>query len=406
MSALKIGIVGGGAAGFFAAIRCAGLNPDAEVVILERGKTPLEKVRISGGGRCNVTHACFDPRELTQHYPRGGRELLGPFMRFGPEQTVAWFEARGTPLKAETDGRMFPQSDDSMSVVQCLRREAERLGVILRLQARVERIAQEQGGWVLGVGGDAHKLFFQKILIAAGSSTAIWDLLAALGHRIVPPVPSLFTFNTRDTRLRDLAGISAPETEVAIPNLRLSARGPLLVTHRGLSGPAILRLSAWGARALRQCDYRFGLQINWAAPCEDALTAFEQIKSEHARKTIHAHARLGLPLRLWQNLVQAAGIPPEWRWADAGKASLRSLAAQINQGIFPIHGRSAFKEEFVTAGGVDLREVNFKTFESRLCPSLYFAGEALDIDALTGGFNFQAAWTGGWIAGEAMANAV
>ena len=241
MSALKIGIVGGGAAGFFAAIRCAGLNPDAEVVILERGKTPLEKVRISGGGRCNVTHACFDPRELTQHYPRGGRELLGPFMRFGPEQTVAWFEARGTPLKAETDGRMFPQSDDSMSVVQCLRREAERLGVILRLQARVERIAQEQGGWVLGVGGDAHKLFFQKILIAAGSSTAIWDLLAALGHRIVPPVPSLFTFNTRDTRLRDLAGISAPETEVAIPNLRLSARGPLLVTHRGLSGPAILR---------------------------------------------------------------------------------------------------------------------------------------------------------------------
>lgn len=406
MSALKIGVVGGGAAGFFAAIRCASLNPDAEVVILERGKTPLEKVRVSGGGRCNVTHACFDPRELIQYYPRGARELLGPFVRFGPEQTVEWFEARGVPLKVETDGRMFPASDDSMSVVQCLRREAERLGVVLRLHARVERIAREGEQWVLGMGGDARKLSFHKILLATGSSSAVWDRLAELGHRIVPPAPSLFTFNTRDTRLRDLAGVSVPLAELSIPDLRLSARGPLLITHSGLSGPAILRLSAWGARQLFQRDYRFTLQICWAAHAEDAHAALEQAKAAQARRTVFAHAHLGLPLRLWQNLAQAADIPPDVRWADVNKSALRSLADQIARATFAIHGRSAYKEEFVTAGGVDLRDVNFKTFESKIFPGLYFAGEVLDIDALTGGFNFQAAWTGGWIAGEAMANAV
>ena len=345
---MDIAIIGGGAAGFFAAITCAEANPDCRVTIFERGKSVLEKVRVSGGGRCNVTHHCFDARTLVQHYPRGSRELLAPFLRFGPEQTVDWFERRGVRLKAEADGRMFPVTDDSQTIMDCLQRAARRAGVQVRLGARVAQITPDAAGWQLQVPGEPPESF-AKLLVATGSSTAVWDRLRELGHHIVAPVPSLFTFNTKDTRLRDLSGLSVPQAQLRLPGARLQAQGPLLVTHWGLSGPAVLRLSAWGARELL------------------------------------AHAPFMLPLRLWQRLCAAAGLVEEGlRWADLDKARLQQLAQQLTAATFQIAGKSTFKEEFVTAGGVQLKELNFKTFESRLHPGLYLAGEVLDIDAITG----------------------
>ena len=360
-------------------------------------------MRISGGGRCNVTHACFDPRDLVKNYPRGSRELLGPFMQFGPEQTVGWFEKRGVRLKTESDGRMFPVTDDSQTIVDCLLRNAEQAGVQLRLATRVERIRPlPGGGWEIGAGGQ--KMSFSRVMIASGSNPAVWDLLRNLGHNIVAPVPSLFTFNTKDTRLRDLSGVSA-EAQLRIPGTRLTAGGPLLVTHWGLSGPAVLRLSAWGARELHGMDYRFPLEVNFSGE-KSTQAVLEKIsgwKIELGKKQLGTSTRLGLPTRLWQHLVEAAGIEPAKRWADLDKKQSVALAEQLGAAVFHIAGKSTFKEEFVTAGGVDLLELNFKTFESKMHPGLYLAGEALDIDAITGGFNFQAAWTGGWLAGRAMA---
>jgi hypothetical protein len=397
---MNIAIIGGGAAGFFAAITCAEANPDCRVTIFERGKAVLEKVRVSGGGRCNVTHHCFEPRELVKFYPRGSRELLGPFIQFGPEDTVAWFAARGVLLKAESDGRMFPTTDDSQTIVDCLTLAARHAGVTVLTSTRVEKIeALPDQRWRIG-----HTIF-DKVMVATGSNPAVWEWLRELGHQIVAPVPSLFTFNTKDTRLRDMTGVSMPQVTVSVPGTKLSATGPLLITHWGFSGPAILRLSAWGARELHEKDYRFLLEINFSghANTQQAEAELLSLKSSMAKKTIAAHALYGLPTRFWQRLTEAAGISPELRWADAGKTALQQLAAQLSRATFSIAGKSTFKEEFVTAGGVSLKEVHFKTFESRICPNLFFGGEVLDIDAITGGFNFQAAWTGGWLAGNAMA---
>ena len=405
---MNIAIIGGGAAGFFAAITCAEANPDCRVTIFERGKSVLEKVRVSGGGRCNVTHHCFDARTLVQHYPRGSRELLAPFLRFGPEQTVDWFERRGVRLKAEADGRMFPVTDDSQTIMDCLQRAARRAGVQVRLGARVAHITPDAAGWQLQVPGEPPESF-AKLLVATGSSTAVWDRLRELGHHIVAPVPSLFTFNTKDTRLRDLSGLSVPLTQLRLPGARLQAQGPLLVTHWGLSGPAVLRLSAWGARELQALEYRFALEVNWlgAVSTPEAGAQLQALKTEQAKKTVLAHAPFMLPLRLWQRLCAAAGLVEEaLRWADLDKVRLQQLAQQLTAATFQIAGKSTFKEEFVTAGGVQLKEVDFRTFESRLHPRLYLAGEVLDIDAITGGFNFQAAWTGGWLAGNAMAREI
>ena len=402
---MQIAIIGGGAAGFFAAITCAEANPACRVTIFERGKAVLEKVRISGGGRCNVTHHCFDARTLVQFYPRGSRELLGPFLQFGPEQTVAWMEGRGVRLKAEADGRMFPVTDNSQTIVDCLQRAAQEARVQVRLGARVERMQPlASGGWQLLVTGET-PLNFDKIMIATGSSTAAWDLLRGLGHHIVAPVPSLFTFNTKDTRLRELSGLSVPLAQVRVPGSKLQAQGPLLVTHWGLSGPAVLRLSAWGARHLHDLDYRFPLEVNWLGTVSTAEIGdqLQVLKRDQAKKTVGAHAQFELPLRLWQRLIAAADIPETQRWADLDKKQATQLALQLTAATFSIAGKSTFKEEFVTAGGVLLKEVNFKTFASKIQPNLYLAGEVLDIDAITGGFNFQAAWTGGWLAGQAMA---
>jgi len=405
---MNIAIIGGGAAGFFAAITCAEANPACRVTIFERGKSVLEKVRVSGGGRCNVTHACFDARELVRHYPRGSRELLGPFMQFGPEQTVAWFEQRGVRLKAEADGRMFPITDDSQTIVDCLSRAAHQAGVSVLTSTRVEKIemvAALEGAPPLSTQWKIGPEIFDKIMLATGSSTTAWEWLRELGHNVVPPVPSLFTFNTKDTRLRDLAGVSVPMASLRIPGTKLSAEGPLLVTHWGLSGPAVLRISAWGARDLHELGYKFPLEINFLgekAP-RSATEMLSQLKLESGKKLVASNTQMNLPSRLWQRLVESAGIAPESRWADLSKLQLKSLAEQIAAAQFQITGKSTFKEEFVTAGGIALKELNFKTFESRICPNLFLAGEVLDIDAITGGFNFQAAWTGGWLAGRAMA---
>jgi len=403
---MQIAVIGGGAAGFFAAITCAEATPRCKVVLFERGKSVLEKVRVSGGGRCNVTHACFEARELVKYYPRGSRELLGPFSQFGPSDTIKWFERRGVHLKTEADGRMFPVTDDSGTIVECLGRAAQHAGVQVRTSTRVERLSPAPGGgwWVL-VGGEPAPLRFDRVLVATGSNPAMWESLRVLGHQIVEPVPSLFTFNTKDTRLRELSGISVPNAALRIPGTRLAADGPLLVTHWGLSGPGILRLSAWGARALHEVAYRFPLEINFlgSTRIEEITQHLVALKSAHGKKTVAAHPQFSLPLRLWQRLTQATEIPDERRWADLDKKTVQTLASHLGAATFQIAGKSTFKEEFVTAGGVHLKELNFKTFESRLHPGLFLAGEVLDIDAITGGFNFQAAWTGGWLAGQAMA---
>lgn len=402
----QVAIVGGGAAGFFAAITCAEANPDARVFLFERSKEVLEKVRISGGGRCNVTHACFDPRVLCTNYPRGSRELLGPFHRFGTEDTVAWFESRGVPLKAESDGRMFPRSDRSESIINCLREAAQRAGVVLETKMPLRQIEPPKAPgmrWKLHFA-DGEPRHADKVLLSTGSNRAIWDILGHLGHQIVPPVPSLFTFNIKDLRLKDLLGISVPNASLHISGLNLEATGPLLITHWGLSGPAVLRLSAWGARQLAENQYSFSVVVNWAGENIQVWQAQAQLlKQREPKKTVHNLAPVQLPQRLWKRLCEAAGVSEQCRWAEISKKQLQALGEQVCEASFEVRGKSTFKEEFVTAGGVELTEVDFRSFQSRLHPGLYFAGELLNIDAITGGFNFQAAWTGGFIAGHELA---
>ncbi|MBI5394195.1 MAG: NAD(P)/FAD-dependent oxidoreductase [Verrucomicrobia bacterium] len=438
MSSRQIIVVGGGAAGVFAAIACAEAMPEAEVTVLEKGPEFLGKVRISGGGRCNVTHACFDPRELASRYPRGGRALIGPFKRFQPRDTAAWFEARGVKLKTERDGRMFPVSDDSQTVVDCLVRAAKAVGVKLRARCGVERVTRRaEGGFNLALAktscrptgrgdtpvaqddhqsGDknvaapsyeAESLVCDRLLLAMGGcrTAAAAELAVSLGHTLEPPVPSLFTFHVATSWLRELSGISVEPVEASVPGTKLRERGALLMTHWGLSGPAILRLSAWGARELHGLDYKFPLHINWLPRLSaEAVAAELQARRDQQSARFVANTPIPpLPARLWERLVLAAGIGRETRWAALPRAAQHGLVQQLIRTEFPVTGKSMNKDEFVTCGGVRLGEVDFKTMESRICPGLYFAGELLDVDGITGGFNFQAAWTTGWIAGRAMA---
>lgn len=402
---MKITIAGGGAAGFFAAIRAAELNPKATVQILERGKEVLAKVRVSGGGRCNLTHACFNPKELVKFYPRGERELLGPFHTFSCADTVEWFESRGVKTKIEEDGRMFPASNQSRSVMDCLIQSAEKAGAKVFLHQKITDILPpDMPGkpWQFISNGELQET--DRLLLATGSSTAIWEILDKIGLEIVPPVPSLFTFNIQDDRIRELPGLSVPNATVTIEKSKLKSTGPLLITHWGMSGPAILKLSAWGARELHQAQYRFTFRVNWTGLSLPTIQQeLEARKKSQPRIATAGQPMFQLPARLWRSLVNAAGIPEEKRWADLNKKELLKLLEQLGESSFNVEGKSTFKEEFVTAGGVALKEINFKTFESKRFPGLYFAGEVLNIDAITGGFNFQAAWTGGWIAGGAMA---
>ncbi|THH39710.1 BaiN/RdsA family NAD(P)/FAD-dependent oxidoreductase [Neolewinella litorea] len=402
-------IIGGGAAGFFAAIHRALHRPQERVVILERGRSILEKVRISGGGRCNVTHGCWDPRELVKFYPRGGRELLGPFHKFACGDTMAWFADRGVDLKIEDDGRVFPVSDDSQTIIDCLWGEARRLGIGVITGARAEAITAPaprrpetdaaDDRWTVVAGGQRY--FARELVITSGSNPAVWKLLTELGHTVVDPVPSLFAFNIRDPRLEGLAGISLPWAQLHISGDNLKAEGPLLITHKGLSGPAVLRLSAWGARHLHPRRYDFPLSVNWVNQrAGDARAMLAELRNDRSRQQVGKRAQFDLPLRLWQSLVDAARIPQDLQWAQVSNAQLEALTRELTAGKYRVSGKATNKDEFTTAGGVDLREIDFRSFRSKKYPTLYLAGEVLDIDAITGGFNFQAAWTGGWLIGQ------
>jgi predicted Rossmann fold flavoprotein len=407
----RIIVVGGGAAGFFASIACAEKQGGhGTVTLLEATAHPLAKVRVSGGGRCNVTHACFEPRELVKKYPRGGRELLGAFSRFQPRQTIEWFAARGVELKTESDGRMFPISDDSATIVDCLMKAAADAGVkiVTSLGVRaVERSASAGGSAFWLTLTDDSNLRCERLLLATGGNKSSAGLTIAekLGHTIVPPVPSLFTFHIDDKRLEGLSGVSVEHATAAVNGTKLKESGPLLITHWGLSGPAILKLSAWGARELAARGYEFPLVVNFAAAHtrESLVRELTAVRSQNPRKQISTWSPLEMPQRLWERLVVSSGIAASTPWAQVGNAALANLATQIVAAEFKVVGKSLFKEEFVTCGGVQLSEVDFRTMESRICSGLHFAGEVLDIDGVTGGFNFQSAWTTGWLAGQAMA---
>ncbi len=397
-------IIGGGAAGFFTAINAVERNPNLKIIILERGKEVLTKVKVSGGGRCNVTHAEFLPKELSQNYPRGEKELLGPFHTFMTGDTIEWFEKKGVELKIEEDGRMFPVSDSSQTIIDCFLFEAKRFGVEILLNQSVKEIQKEEN--LFTINTNTNTFSAEKIVVATGSNPKIWQLLEGLGHAIIPAVPSLFTFNIKDERIADLPGISTiASVKVLVPKgiPPLGVRGlPLLITHWGMSGPAILKLSAWGARVLEPLKYHFNIEVNWLNTLseEEVLDVLKELKNAQGKQTFFKNAQFDLPKRLWQSLVKSTGIDERLTWGEATRENLQNLANQLTAGIFEINGKSTFKEEFVTAGGVDLKEVNFKTFESKICTNLYFAGEVLNIDAITGGFNFQNAWTGGYIVSQ------
>ncbi len=403
----QIIVIGGGAAGFFAAITCAQTNPDARVTLLEAGKTPLSKVKISGGGRCNVTHACFDPTQLVQYYPRGGKALRGAFSRFQPQHTVDWYAAHGVQLKTEGDGRMFPTTDDSATIVDCLSNAAAAAGVKIWTSAAVADIAPKLPlGWNVSLKS-GEILTADRVLLATGNNPTAYKWAQQLGHPILPPVPSLFTFNIADPRLANLAGVSVKSAIVKLPTTGktpLTQTGALLITHWGVSGPAILKLSAWGARLLSESRYKIALTINWLPDFQiDKLRELIlAVKSQLPQKTIQNSCPVPIPHRLWESLTSYVGIQPNDRWAGLGNKTLDRLIQELSRGEYQITGKGAFKEEFVTCGGIDLKSVNFQTMESKLTPGLYFAGEILDIDGVTGGFNFQSAWTTGYLAGVAM----
>lgn len=394
-------IVGGGAAGFFTAINIVEKTPKLKVAILERGKEVLGKVRISGGGRCNVTHACFVPNELVQFYPRGEKELRGPFHQFCSGDTIEWFEKHGVELKIEDDGRMFPVTDSSQTIIDCFLSSTQKLGIDVLTGQSVQSVFKGNDYWKVETN---HETFScQKLVMTTGSNPKMWDVLSEMGHTIVPPVPSLFTFNIKDKRIKDLMGVSAFAT-VKVKNSKLSASGPLLITHWGMSGPGILRLSAWGAIELFRKNHQFAIQVNWLndIDLEDTEEQLKELKLEHSKKIICKKSPFNFPNRLWESLVLASGIDPETKWADLTKKQLTNLANQLTNGEYQVNGKSTFKEEFVTAGGIDLKEINFKTMESKLHKNLFFAGEIVNIDAITGGFNFQNAWTGGFIVAESI----
>ena len=395
-------VVGGGASGFFAAINIAKQAPHLKVAILERGQKGLTKVKVSGGGRCNVTHAEFVPSELVQNYPRGEKELLGPFHQFMTGDTIAWFEERGIELKIEEDGRIFPASNSSQTIVDCFLNEANKYRVDVLYSHSLKSLKHAEGLFQL----DTSKGHFlaKKVVIATGSSTKMWDLLEGLGHTVSKAVPSLFTFKISDERIKDIPGVVAENVDVKILGTNLYSEGPLLITHWGMSAPAILKLSAFGAIEIAKRAYRFKIEVNFIRQSfADCLNLLKNSKQELAKKIVLKSTPFNLPKRLWHQLVLASHITEDARWADINKLHLETLAKQLTQAQFNVQGKSTFKEEFVTAGGVSLKEINFKTFESKRVPGVYFAGEVLDIDAVTGGFNFQNAWTGAHIVSQNVA---
>lgn len=394
-------IVGGGAAGFFTAINIVEKNSKLKVAIIERGSEVLSKVRISGGGRCNVTHACFEPNELVKFYPRGEKELRGPFHQFCSGDTVEWFNNHGVELKIEEDGRMFPISNSSQTIIDCFLEATQKLGIAVITGQSVQSIFKKENCWKIETQNENY--ITEKLILATGSNPKIWEMLQTFGHAVINPVPSLFTFNIKDSRIVALPGVSA-QVSIKVKDTKLTSTGPLLITHWGMSGPAILKLSAWGARLLFEKNYQFTIFVNWLndIDTDDAEKILKELKQEHAKKAVSKKSPFDFPNRLWENLVLASNIPEETKWADLSKIQLQNLANQLTNSSFQVNGKSTFKEEFVTAGGIDLKEINFKTMESKLHKNLYFAGEIVNIDAVTGGFNFQNAWTSGYILANSL----
>jgi len=401
-------VIGGGAAGFFTAVNAARFNPDLNVTILEKSREVLSKVRVSGGGRCNVTHHCFDPELLSKAYPRGENELRWSFEQFQAKDTVEWFNQRGVDLKTEEDGRMFPVTDSSDTIINCLMKEADGHHVHIRTKTKVDAIEPlDDGGFRLHI----HKskpITCDRLVVATGGYNRdnAYSWLKDLGHSINTPVPSLFTFNFREKIFADLAGISVEHAEVSITGTRYIEVGPVLFTHWGLSGPAVLKLSAWAARELHDKEYRYDVKINWLYPMKDqeVREKLRDMRDMQPRKQIKNQTEFPFSNRLWVRFAEMASIPPEKRWADMSNKEIHELTEQLVHATYNIQGKTTYKEEFVTCGGIPLNEVDPDTLESKLVPGLYFVGEVLNIDGITGGFNFQAAWTNGWLAAQSIGN--
>jgi predicted Rossmann fold flavoprotein len=400
----KFVIIGGGAAGFFAAINAAEMYPYLEVVILEGGNDVLQKVKVSGGGRCNVTHACFTPRELVEFYPRGKKELLGPFHQFMTGDTMEWFENRGVPLKIEDDNRIFPESNSSQTIINCFLESAKNARVKVLTSTRVTAIEEIKKKYKITT--EKNSFDTDYLLVASGSNSKVWNMMERFGHKIIQPVPSLFTFNIKNAILQDIPGISVPKATIKVLNSKLEEKGPLLITHWGLSGPGVLKLSAWGALELNNKGYQFEIEVNWLSKKTESVLEFlkSQKKKQGKKQVILRSIFEEISKRFWLKFVVAANISETSQWAQLRNKQLEDLANQLTKCRFQVNGKSTFKDEFVTAGGIDLKEINFKRFETKLHKNLFFAGEVLNIDAVTGGFNFQNAWTGGWIVANAVSD--
>jgi predicted Rossmann fold flavoprotein len=403
----KVAVIGAGAAGVFTAVNAAGMNKSLDVTIFEKNRHLLSKVRISGGGRCNVTHHCFDPEELSKAYPRGSKMMRWNFEKFQPADTIQWFEKRGVKLKAEPDGRMFPVTDNSETIIQCLLDEAKKHDVKIRNQTAVTKIeVLQNGGFILHIA--KHKpVKADVVVIATGGSNRekSYEWLREPGHSVVKPVPSLFTFNFRNNEFHGLAGISVDGANVEITGSKYSENGPVLITHWGLSGPAVLKLSARAARLLNEMEYRYSVTVNWLHPLnqEQVMNELLKIRVKNSKKKVVNQEGFTIPGRLWERLLTLSGITSEKRWAELSNKEIHNVARQLVSGSYECQGKTTYKEEFVTCGGIPLHEIDPTTLRSKIKPELYFVGEVLDIDGITGGFNFQAAWTNGWLAAKAIA---
>lgn len=397
----KVAIIGAGAAGYFAALSAAQHHPNAEVTLYEKTAKVLSKVKISGGGRCNVTHNCNELSELLKAYPRGGRKLKSIFYQFNSKDTVNWFKERGVAIKAEADGRMFPVSDQSQTIIDCLAAAADKQTIRLELSTGVKALKQEKEKWIIVLANQER--VYDNVIVTTGGNPkrSSFDWLAQQGHKIIPPVPSLFTFNMPEENITALMGVVAPHGKVSIAGTKIKTEGPILVTHWGLSGPAVLKASAFGARILAEKKYCFDVQIGWVDQNpNELLSLFEKTVSVHPHKKIMNHNPLELPNRLWHYLLERTRIPQDRRWNELGLKNSRRLIEHLTNDLYKVNGKTTFKEEFVTCGGVSLSDVDLNTMESKKAKGLYFAGEVLDIDAITGGYNFQAAWSSGYVAGK------
>lgn len=401
----KLVVIGGGAAGFFCAVNAARMNPDLQVTLFEKSTKLLAKVKVSGGGRCNTTHACFEIPELTKKYPRGQNFIKKAFHWFNTNDTIQWFLERGVELKTEPDGRMFPVSNDSQTIINCLLREADKYNVEIIMQSEVKSLRSCENGFEIQTPNS--KRITNYVCIASGGypKSTMFDWLRKLGHSIEEPVPSLFTFNIPGNKITELMGVSVEKAGVKVVGSKLAEEGPLLITHWGMSGPAILRLSAWGARQLADLNYHFTLLVNWLPDYRevDLRSDWQSYRDEYASQKTCNKNPFGLPGRLWLHLLACSDIDSEIRWAEIPAKEQNKLIKNLTAQEFAVKGKTTFKEEFVTCGGIKLSEVDPNTMQSRIHPGIYFAGEVLDIDGITGGFNFQNAWTTGWIAAKSIA---